>query len=735
MHPGDIGLPEARMKKLPAALFLIPAFLSARESPPVELDPMVVTASGLEEPADQVPSTLRKFDAEEINASAPRRLMDFLQQESLSQILDFGPAHATMIMRGAATLGFGQGWNDSSEIAVLINGRPAGTANLGKISTHDIESVEILHGPNSVLYGSSAAGGVINLITKNGANSPEGTSFTTIASSFDRYTQILESSGSHGAFDWYLNLHHTNADDYKAGGGRTQPNTAYEQRGATLALGWEINPLNRLDFTFRQDGLHDAGHPGATYSLTDRDDRYGTSLQLDYSGSTADERFRWKNQLYWVRDVDKFHWSQDPLIGLIPALTAPVLIGTPGITRDFNKRELQEWGNRFSFEASLSESNKLTAGIDLKTSEINSDRIREAAPGYLGGLIGIPVVLEPLSIDSRTHNTGVYLLDSQTFLDGKLKLSLGGRYEHIRQEALRTKNSPVQPANRSEDIFLWQAGAVWKAADSLTFRGNLGTGYVSANPTFLYGSTIQPNGFGYLPNPDLKDEKSFGWDIGGTYRSESLTVDLSFFQQTFEDYITAYLIPGTTRLQWRNADERHVRGLESVVSYDLAPALGLADFSLTPYFRGTYNFSKKAVDLAGNSAEQAFMPDWSLNAGIRAAKQGKWSADLYVTSAGASEVNAGYLQNANVPPSEITANQDLPGYTTLNFSASWQATENLTVFCGVNNILDRNYSPYFVPLNNGSTSDVGPWLLPGTVSGEGMSSPGREFFGGLTWRF
>ena len=716
-------------------LLLYPALLWAEESPP--LDEMVVTeSSGTAGRDEDVPRTVRIFGEEELSASAPRQLTDFFHQRGLAQIQEFGPGHATFFMRGSGTLGAGQGWSDGSEVMVLINGRPSGTANIGKLSTHDIERVEILQGAGSVLYGSSALGGVVNLVTKNGGTF-EGTEISTLFSSADRYTGIFQTGGKQGDFDYYLELNATNAGDYDTGRGSTghQPNTGYDQRGVTLAIGYEINRDHRLDFTFRQDGMYDAGHPASTYSLTDFDDRYGTSLQLDYHGASTDGRFRWKNQSYWLRDVDNFHWSQDPLIGLIARLTAPWLIGTPGITSDVNERELQEWGNRFSLQADLVPHNTLTLGFDLRYSELENRRERTAAPGYRGGLIGIPVVLPPLSVDARTLTSGLYLLDSHSFLDEKLKLTLGGRYDRVRQETLPTQHTTIEESTRTDDIFVWQAGLTYAAAPWLVLRGNAATGYLSANPTQLYGTTLQANGFRFAPNPDLKDEKSFSWDIGGTVRQGGFLFDLSFYQNTIRDNFVAYRRPGTVTLQWRNADERLVRGIESLVSYDVAPAMGLQEISLTPYLRGNYFLSKKSVDLEGNPADQAYLTDWSVNLGVRAARAGKWSADLFLTASGPAEVAAGYLQNANTGLANLTRNEEILGYGLLNFAASWNVTDQLTFTCGVNNILDKNYNPYYVALNDGSTADVAPWLLPGIASGEGISAPGREYFGGLTWRF
>jgi vitamin B12 transporter len=703
---------------------------------PELLEELVVTASGSEEALDGVAQTIFRYEGELIGETAPRQLTDFFQMRGLAQIQEFGPGHATMFLRGAATNGNGQGWNDGSEVLVLVNGRTAGTANLGKFSTHDLERVEVLHGPNSVLYGSSALGGVVNLITKDGGVF-EGTELTTIFSSSDRYTQVLETGRKVGDLDYYLALSGTLAGDYRTGRGSTgeQPNTGYDQYGMDFSMGYELRDGHRLDFTLRHDALVNAGHGGATYSLTDSDDRYNTSAELLYTGEAADGRTRWTNRLYWVRDEDEFHRSQDPLVGLIPAIAAPGLIGTPGITRDFNERVLMEWGNRLAFHRDLTETNTLTAGLDLRVAEVENRRERTAAPGYLGGLIGIGLVQPPLAVDSRTTSAAIYVSESQTFFDERLRVTLGTRYDRTEEEALRTQNSPVAPSSETRDIFVHQLGVTWRAEDWLVLRASAGTGFLAANASQLFGTIQTANGYAYLPNPALKDVKSFGWDVGARAEHRGFTADVAFYENAMHDYIVPFLLPGTATLQWRNADERMVRGIQGEISQELGEFLQLGEISVMPYAGGNWFLSKKSVDLTGAAADQYALADYSLNAGVRVGQTGKWGMDLFVTASGPSEVNGGFLQNFNVPIAQIQDTQEVKGYALLNFSAHWQATENLTLFCGVNNILDKNYSPYFLAKNNGSTADVAPWLLPGVASGEGISSPGREFFGGLTFRF
>lgn len=110
-------------------------------------------------------------------------------------------------------------------------------------------------------------------------------------------------------------------------------------------------------------------------------------------------------------------------------------------------------------------------------------------------------------------------------------------------------------------------------------------------------------------------------------------------------------------------------------------------------------------------------------------------ANLYASIVGPSAINAGFLQNANVPPGALTMTFSQASHTVFNINAEYQINEHATVFCGINNILDRNYSDYFRALNNGATSDVAPYLLPGIASGEGISSLGREYFLGMKVAF
>jgi len=132
------------------------------------MEEVVVTATRVEEPKKDVSSSVQIITAEDIKSSTAKDAGDLIAFSGVGHIHKYSGALTGMIeIRGLTT----DAMSDplTSRVLVLVNGSNAGTVNLAKIPVDDIERIEIVKGPASVLYGSSAMGGVINIITKQGA--------------------------------------------------------------------------------------------------------------------------------------------------------------------------------------------------------------------------------------------------------------------------------------------------------------------------------------------------------------------------------------------------------------------------------------------------------------------------------------------------------------------------------------------------------------------------------------
>lgn len=138
----------------------LPALAAA---PAADLDEMVVTASRTEQALKQTLAAVTVIDRAEIERLQPNSVADLLRGlPSLSISNNGGPGKATsMFLRGTG----------SGHVLVLIDGVRMGSVTSGGAAIQDIpvdqiERIEIVRGPFSSLYGSSAIGGVIQIFTR-----------------------------------------------------------------------------------------------------------------------------------------------------------------------------------------------------------------------------------------------------------------------------------------------------------------------------------------------------------------------------------------------------------------------------------------------------------------------------------------------------------------------------------------------------------------------------------------
>jgi vitamin B12 transporter len=158
---------------------------------------VVVTATGTPTPQAQVSASVTTIP--EANFANRALLVDPLRQVTGLDIVQTG-------QRGGVTSIFIRGGNSDSN-KILLDGIPieniGGTFDLSGISSTGIASIEAYRGPNSVLYGSDAAAGVIAFTTPRGS-----TPFPTLiyegdGGTFGTYRNQIELGGTHNRFDYY----------------------------------------------------------------------------------------------------------------------------------------------------------------------------------------------------------------------------------------------------------------------------------------------------------------------------------------------------------------------------------------------------------------------------------------------------------------------------------------------------------------------------------------------------
>jgi len=170
----------------------------------ISLPEVVVTASRLEE--TQTASAMTVITAEKLKEQGITNVADALREVPGLMVTQNGLGGiASVFVRGA----------DSGQAVIMIDGvpvyDPSGiskgdfSAFLPHLSVEDIDRIEIVRGPQSVLYGSNAMTGAINIITKKGKGKPK-TIFRLEGGSYNTFSENLSVRGAGDHVSYFLSL-------------------------------------------------------------------------------------------------------------------------------------------------------------------------------------------------------------------------------------------------------------------------------------------------------------------------------------------------------------------------------------------------------------------------------------------------------------------------------------------------------------------------------------------------
>lgn len=136
------------------------------------LPPIIVEASRVGGESVDVPAATQVFTGEAIRESSALCLPDFLENEASLPIrhINANPFQTAIALRG-----FGE--NNYGRVLVLVDGERLNNAdmeppNLSRLAFDSVSRIEIMHGPQTVLYGDSASAGVVNILTDVSCDEP-----------------------------------------------------------------------------------------------------------------------------------------------------------------------------------------------------------------------------------------------------------------------------------------------------------------------------------------------------------------------------------------------------------------------------------------------------------------------------------------------------------------------------------------------------------------------------------
>jgi vitamin B12 transporter len=479
------------------------------------LQEVVITASAAPVARSAAPATITVLEGDEIRARGITSLGEALR-------LVPGIAVARAGSFGASTSLFVRG-GERDYVKVLVDGvpvnDPGGDVDLAHLTTDDIERIEIVRGPASVLYGSDAVSGVVQIITRRGAAGMT--------------AEVGARGGSNGA---------AQADARIAG-----------TRGIAA---WSLSGAHRTS-----DGI-------LPFNNADRGDAIGGSLTLasDEAGSIRFSARRTGGTFHFptdgagnVVDSSQFTTDRKTLLGM----EAQRSLGKVGL------RLLATGSDLHRTSANQPDSPGDTLGFYFRTAVHSTRRgadLRAALPlaGAVTVTVGGAVERERERSDGVSSFAGSP--DDRTRFDQSRDTRAGYAEILATAGALEIAASGrVDDNSRFGTFTTGRASVVFSLDDNTTLRAAIGNAF--KEPAF---SEIFATEFS-IGDPELDPERASSWEVGvdRSFDAARLTIGARYFDQRFKDMVQFRDVDRTvdqTTPNYANIAAARARGVELELS-------------------------------------------------------------------------------------------------------------------------------------------------------------------------
>jgi vitamin B12 transporter len=458
---------------------------------------VVVTATRVETPVEQIGSAITVITAKDIEERNPAFVEDILRSVPGVDVGQTGGAAGGLTqvrIRGG----------EGNHTLVFIDGVEVNRPNVSNefdffsLRPEEIERIEVLRGPQSALYGSDAVGGVVNIITKKGHGKPTATFTQELGSHMTRDSRL--SAGAGGKIGNDLTYHarvsasryHT--DGISAASAGTEKD-GFDLKDSNAKFGLSYKKFIHLDLVGR-----------STHSELDTDSSNGNSPpSVVDSANTTDTKDQYGRAQVRV-DLFEGMWKQKFGVSATHNIIRNKS-GSGALTfRNEGKKTVLDYESVFNVETStlVNADHTLVLGYDNE-----DDRQKSSATNEV-----------------NNHN---FNINYQLGLAKRVFLSAGAH----RQWSDFFSNVDF------EDSFRF-TGAYLHRETNTKIKGAFGHGV--KNPTLfeLFGSTTN-----FVGNPNLKPEQTKSWEAGleQSFFKDKLTVDAVYFDSQVRDLITG---SGTT---------------------------------------------------------------------------------------------------------------------------------------------------------------------------------------------
>jgi len=514
-------------------------------------------------------------------------------------------------------------------IEVNLNNDPSNVYDFAFLSTDNIQSVEILRGPQSTLYGSNSLAGVVNVITKKGNGNP---SFSLLVDggSYKTYKTSLGMNGSVAEFNYSITLGRSESKGFSAASEKYWNNEkdGYNKDNISSRFGYNFSGNAELSlFMNYNKSKSDYDQTGGKYGddPTYIFDQEEISFRGEAKMNLFNEKWNHKIGASIIRNIRKYNFDLSEFNA-----------ASSRSTYDGRKIKL-DWQNNFN----LIENHLFTLGIETEKELTISEYY------YFSAFFNS----ESIFPQKESNTMGIYFQD-QLKIGQSFFSTVGIRFDkHDRFGSAFTFR--IAPA-----YFIWET--------KTKIKSTFGSGFKAPSLFYLYDPAYG--------NPELNPEKSLGFDAGVEqyFWKETSLIGVTYFQNNYSD-----LFGFDQNFKTININKAKTSGVEAYFSAKIIDDLEI---------KLNYTFTD-AKDISDNSLNknQKLIRRPEHKAGLFASCSflNRANANIELLFVGQRDD----LDFSKFPADRIT----LDNYILTNFAAHYDILHYLRLNLRIENIFDTDY--------------------------------------------
>jgi iron complex outermembrane receptor protein len=464
----------------------------------VELPDLQVTASPLATTALNSPQPTSVLTAGDLGTAGAPSLGETASVMPGVRSVSTGAGIGKPVIRGLG----------SNRVLVLADGQRLETQQWGdehgpNVETADAERVEVIRGPASVLYGSDALGGVINVVDRDlpdavgKAPFVRGRARAAFASNARMPEGTLAVEGAAEGFGFRVSGTGRSSGDVRTPAGPLA-NSAIETVGGDASAGLRgVWGAAHLTYARRDERLelHEdpAEEPDATPFQRIREDRLHLEMTLPLAGAHLDLDAGWERN---------------------------------------HRREFEEAG-----------ATDLALGLLSRTTTLDL-RLHHSPLGPLDGIVGVSGLRtsveksgEETLVPGSTVDNGAIFVSEQAEL-GRVNLSFGARFDHRRLDVDADAELGVEAQRRTYDAVSGSVGFLFNPTSATAVVLNVGRGFRAPSPFELFANGVHEGTARFeRGDPALANEHSLNMDLAVRVQSNRVSAELGGFLNLVENYI------------------------------------------------------------------------------------------------------------------------------------------------------------------------------------------------------